>query len=188
MPPASSRPAWSRCLPSRAPDGPRPRALVAPREPPRLGDEPLPPAACPQPGGLVSVGPRGLRAGPARRQAGPALGRLLGLPLVSRHGARVVRERRDRRADESPRRLDQGGPRGAPGRGPALHAGGAVHDWPRRLAYDRVPDPGRRALLRRHLLPAGGPPRHAGLPAAPAVDRRRVPPPARRGTPGGGPA
>ena len=35
--------------------------------------------------------------------------------------------------------------------------------------------PGRRAVLRRHLLPAGGPPRHARLPAAAAAHRGRLP-------------
>ena len=40
----------------------------------------------------------------------------------------------------------------------------AGHDRPRRLADDRVPDAGRRAVLRRHLLPAGGRARHARLP------------------------
>ena len=60
------------------------------------GDEPVPAPARPQPGGLVSVGPggagRGARAGPADLP----LDRLRGVPLVSRHGARVVRGRGDR--------------------------------------------------------------------------------------------
>ena len=52
------------------------------------------------------------------------------------------------------------------------------HDRPRRLADDGVPHARRHAVLRRHLLPARGPPRHARLPAPARVDRRRL---ARRG-------
>ena len=52
------------------------------------------------PGRLVSVGRRGARAGAARGQADPAVDRLLGVPLVPRDGARVVRGRRRRRGDE----------------------------------------------------------------------------------------
>ena len=51
---------------------------------------------------------------------------------------------------------------------------------PRRLADDRLPDPGRGALLRRHVLPAGGAARPAEL--SPGADgaRRRLARPARR--------
>ena len=64
-------------------------------EPPRAGDEPVPPPARREPGRLVPVGRRGVRARPRRGQADPALGRLLRLPLVPRDGARVVRGRGD---------------------------------------------------------------------------------------------
>ena len=101
----------------------------------------------------------------ASGQAGAALGRLLGLPLVPRHGARELREPGDRGADEPAVREHQGRPRRAPRHRQHLYAGGAVADRPRRLADDRLPHAGRRALLRRHLLPARGPPGHARLPA-----------------------
>ncbi len=59
-------------------------------------------------------------------------------------------------ADAQPAlRRDQGRPRGAPGRGRGLHAGHPGPDRARRLADERVPDPGPAAVLRRHLLPAG---------------------------------
>ena len=60
----------------------------------------------------------------------------------------------------------QGGPRGAARRRPHLHERRADDDRPRRLADDRVSHAGRQALLRRHLLPARGPPRPARLPRA----------------------
>ena len=90
-----------------------------------------------------------------RRPADPAVGRLLGLPLVPRHGARVVRGRRDRGADERAVRQRQGRPRGAARRRRDLHGGRPGHDRPRRLADDRVPHARRPPVLRRHLLPAG---------------------------------
>ena len=64
---------------------------------PSRGDEPVPPAARRQPRGLVPVGRGGAIARPRRGQADPALDRVRRLPLVPRHGARVVRGRRDRR-------------------------------------------------------------------------------------------
>ena len=50
---------------------------------------------------------------PATGPAAARLDRLLGVPLVPRDGARVVRGPRDGRADERPVRLHQGRPRGA---------------------------------------------------------------------------
>ena len=99
-------------------------------------------------------GDEALQRARARRPADPALDRLLGLPLVPRHGARVVRGPRDGRADEPALREHQGRPRGAarPRRG--LHERGGRDDRPRRLADDRLPDSRRRAVPRRHLLPA----------------------------------
>ncbi len=168
--------AWLRCPSSRR------RGERAPAyESAGGGDEPVSPPARAQPGGLVSVGRRGLRAGAEGGQAGPALRGLLGLPLVPRDGARVLRERGHRRAHEPALRQHQGGPRGAPRRRPDLHAGRAVHDGPGRLADDRIPHSRRHAVLRRHVFPAGGPPRDARLPATARIDRRRLPVAARRG-------
>ena len=76
------------------------------------------------------------------------------LPLVPRHGARVLRGRRDRRAHERALRVRQGRPRGAPRRRRALHGRRAGHDRPRRLAAERLPHARAGAVLRRHLLPA----------------------------------
>ena len=58
----------------------------------------LPAPARRQPGRLVGVVGRGVRRGGPARRAGAALGRLRRLPLVPRHGARVVRGPGDRRA------------------------------------------------------------------------------------------
>ena len=132
----------------------------------RRRDQPLPPPARAQPGGLVSVGTGGARAGARRGQADPAQHRLRGVSLVPRHGARVVRGRGDRRADERALRLHQGGPRGAARPRRDLHAGDAGDDRTRRLADDRVPHAGGRAVLRRHVLPARRPARHAVRSAA----------------------
>ena len=78
---------------------------LAPRpglEPPRIASRarraPTSLQHAAQPGRLVPVGPGGARARAARGQADPALDRLRGLPLVPRHGARVVRGRGDGRA------------------------------------------------------------------------------------------
>src|SRR4051794_12213088 len=99
-------------------------------EPPRLRDIALPAAAQGQPRGLVSVGRRSLRAGPSGGQARARVDRLRGVPLVPRHGARIVRGRGRRRVDELLVRLHQGGPRGAPGRRRDLHGRRAGHDRP----------------------------------------------------------
>ncbi len=50
-------------------------------------------------------------------------------------------------------REHQGRPRGATGRRFAVHGRRPVADRQRRLADERVPDPRRTAVLRRHLLP-----------------------------------
>ena len=78
-----------------------------------------------------------------RGQADPALDRLRRLPLVPRDGARVVRGRGDRRADERALRQRQGRPRGAARPRRALHGGRRRADRPRRLADDRLPHAGR---------------------------------------------
>src|SRR5207249_10440019 len=54
--------------------------------------QPLSPPACPQPRRLVSLGDGGFCQGQERGQAGLPVDRLQLVPLVSRHGARVLRE------------------------------------------------------------------------------------------------
>ena len=107
-------------------------------------------------------GDEALRAARERGQAAVPLDRLLGLPLVPRHGARVLRGRRDRRDHERALRLHQGRPRGAARPRPDLHEGGPGDDRPRRLADERVPHARAGAVLRRHLLPARRP--RTGMP------------------------
>ena len=55
--------------------------------------------------------------------------------------------------------MREGRPRGAPGRGRAVHGGRPGDDRPRRLAAERVPHARAAAVLRRHLLPARAAPR-----------------------------
>ena len=82
---------------------------------------------------------------------------------MPRDGARVVRGPRGGGGDERALRAGQGRPRGAPGRRRHLHGRRAGHDRPRRLAAERLPHARRRAVLRRHLLPARAAPGHAEL-------------------------
>ena len=72
----------------------RPRAAISSRggQPPRARIVSVPPPAQGQPRGLVSLGTGGARAGARGGQADLPLDRLLDLPLVPRHGARVVRD------------------------------------------------------------------------------------------------
>ena len=100
-----------------------------------------------------------------RAAADPAQHRLCGMPLVSRDGTRIVRERGDGRTDERELRLHQGGSRRASGHRRDLHAGDPGDDGARRMADDGVPDTGRRAVLRGHVLPARGSTGHAQLSA-----------------------
>ncbi len=90
-----------------------------------------------------------------RGQAHLPLHRLLHLPLVPRHGARVLRKRGSGRDPQRVLRPDQGGPRGAARRRSHLHAHRAGHHRRRRLAHVGLADARPRAVLRRHLLPAG---------------------------------
>ena len=138
----------------------------------RLGerDLALPAPARRQPGRLVALVRRGVRRGPPPGRAGADLGRLRGLPLVSRDGARVVRGPRRRQADQRRLRGDQGGPRGAARRRRRLHDRDAGDDRAGRLADDGLRDARRRPVLLRHLLPEG-----ELHPAA----RARSPPPGR---------
>ena len=115
---------------------------------------------------------RGVRGGRPPGRARAALGRLRGLPLVPRHGPRVVRGRRDGRAGQRRVRRRQGRPRGAARHRRGLHGGHPGDDRAGWLADDLLPHPGGGALPLRHLLPDGALPaparrRHAG------VDRRR---------------
>jgi zinc/manganese transport system permease protein len=66
-------------------------------EPAEDRNQPLPPAARGQPGRLVAVVGRSVRRGATAGRASHAVGRVRGLPLVPRHGARVVRGPGDRR-------------------------------------------------------------------------------------------
>ena len=129
----------------------------------RRRDLALPAAAQGQSRRLAAVGSGGDRARPRTGPAAARLHRLLGLSLVPRHGARVLRERRDRRAHERALRLRQGRPRGAPRRRRDLHGGRAGDDRQRRLAAERLPHARAGPVLRRHVLPARAAPRDAEL-------------------------
>ncbi len=118
---------------------------------------------------LVPLGRRGIRQGARGGQADLPLGRLLDLPLVSRHGARVVRSLRHRRIFEGTFRQHQGRPRGASRRRPGLHGLRAGDHRPWRLADERLADTRVAPIRRRHLFSAhrhAGPPRIHHRPAA----------------------
>ena len=158
----------------------RPRGVASAhaRQPARRRDEPVPPPARPQPGRLVSLGTGGAGARAAPGPADLPLDRLRGLPLVPRHGARVVRGPGDRRVPQRALRGDQGGPRGAARPRRRLHGRGPGHDRLGRLADVGLPDARRPPVLRRHVLPEHAPPRHAVLPstswpASPSAWRER---------------
>ena len=140
-------------------------------QPTRRGDEPVPAAAREQPGGLVPVGSG--RPGPREAPRSPDLPehRLRRVPLVPRHGARIVRGRGDGRLPQRAFRRDQGRPRGAPRPRPGVHGGRAGDQRQRRVADVRLPDPGRAAVLRRHVLPERAASRDAVVP--PGARRRR---------------
>ena len=138
------------------------------------GDLPLPPPALREPRRLVRVGRGGVRPRPRGGPRRARLDRLLRLPLVPRDGARELRGRGDRAADERALRLHQGRPRGAPRRRRHLHGRDAGDDRRRRLAAERLPHPRRRAVLVRHLLPARAAPGHAELAQRADRDRRGV--------------
>ena len=123
----------------------------------------------------------------ARRRDVPVMltRRVRRVPLVPRHGPRVVQGPGRRRADERGFRQREGRPRGAPRRRRRLHGGHAGVDRSGRLAHDGVPDPRRPSVLRRHLLPAGAPARPAVVRAAAGSGRKRVAGPARRRARGG---
>ena len=89
-------------------------------------------------------GAAALARGGRGRQADHAVDRLRRVPLVPRHGARILRGPADRRADERAVRQHQGGSRGTPRHRPPLHVRAARAGRARRLAADDVPDAGRR--------------------------------------------
>ena len=109
------------------------------------------------------MGRGGTRARPQRGPTDPAVDRLLGLPLVPRDGAGVLRGRADGRAHERALRLHQARPRGAPRPRLHLHGGLPGDDGRGRLAAERLPHAGAGAVLCRHLLPARGAARRAQL-------------------------
>ena len=119
----------------------------------------------------IPWGEEALARARARGQAAARLDRLLGLPLVPRDGARVLRGRQRRRADERALRLHQGRPRGAPGRRRDLHGRRAGDDRPRRLAAERVPD--ARRACRSTPAPTSRPSRARGCRAGAGAGRRR---------------
>ena len=133
-------------------------------QPPGRRDQPLPAPARDQPGRLVSLGTGGAGQGQGREQADLPVDRLLGLPLVPRHGARELREPGDRGADERALRQHQGRPRGAARPRPDLHVGRAGDDRARRLADVGVPHARAQAVLRRHLFSAADSRGMAGFP------------------------
>ena len=109
-------------------------------ESPRGGAEPLSSAARRQPGRLVPVGRGGVRPSAHGGQADLSLDRLFDVPLVSRDGARVVREPGDCRRPEQRLRLDQGRSRRAARRRSRLHDVRPGDDRVGRLADERVAD------------------------------------------------
>ena len=104
----------------------------------------------------------------------PALDRLRRLPLVPRDGARIVRERRHRQADERALRQREGRSRGAAGHRPHLHDGASRDGRAGRLADDHVPRSRRPADLRRHLLAARAALGPSLVPAGAGIGRRRL--------------
>ena len=125
------------------------------------------------------MGRGGARPCAGRGPADPALDRLLGLPLVPRDGARVVRGRSHGPAHERALRQREGRPRGTARPRLGLHGRGRHPDRPRRLADDRLPHPRGRAVLRGDVLPAGTASRPAELPPGTRGGLLRVPRPPR---------
>ncbi len=125
-------------------------------------------------GRLAALGRGGLRQGAAGKQAHLPLGRLLDLPLVPRHGARVFREREHGRDPEREFCVHQSRPRGAAGRRSRLHDFRAGHHGQRRLAPERVADAGAQAIFGRHLFSARGALRSQGISGGPARHRGRL--------------
>ena len=100
----------------------------------------------------MGLGAGGVGGSQAHQQADSSLGRLCGLSLVPRDGARKFRGRRHRAGDERVVRQHQGRPRGAARHRSDLHGGAASSGRAGRLAADHVSDARRRADLGRHLF------------------------------------
>ena len=116
--------------------------------------QPVPSPARRQPGRLVSVGRRGVRAG--ARGEKPIF---LSIGYSTCHWCHVMEHESfenagDRRGAQPGLRVDQGRSRGAPGRRSRLHDVRAGDHRIGRLADERLPHAGAQAVLRRHLLPA----------------------------------
>ena len=167
---ARQRPRRSRL--EGSPPNPEPPGgwLASVHQSPAAGNQPLPPAARSQPGELVPVGRRSLRASEASGSSGLPQHRLLHLPLVPRHGGRVLRRAGDRPDPESALRGHQGGSRGASGCRRDLHERSPGDDWKRRLAPERLADAGAEALLRGNLLPSPRSRPPSWVPNGPAGD------------------
>ena len=127
-----------------------PRVPSDDAQPPRRGDESVPAPTCAQPRGLVSLGPDAL-----------ARSKLLDRPIflsigyAACHWCHVMSANRGPRDCGIPQRSlrrGQGLLRGAAGSRPGLYGRGPGDDRRWRLADVRVPDTGRAALLRRHVL------------------------------------
>ena len=117
------------------------------------------------------MGARGYGRRRRTRRTHPAVRRLLGVPLVPRHGPRVVRGPGHRSNHERGLREREGGSGGTARRGLHLHG---CRDRPDRagwLAHDRVLPSRWSTLPRRHLLAGHPPGRHAVISTDPG---RRV--------------
>ena len=110
---------------------------------------------------------RGLRGGGPPGRPGLRLHRLRGLPLVPRHGARVLRGRGHRPGIERPASWRSRWTARSTRTWTMVHDRDPVAHRPGRLAHERVRHPGRTPLLRRDLLSARAPP--AGRRPADAV-------------------
>jgi hypothetical protein len=121
------------------------------------------------------LGPGGTGRSQAQRKADPALGRLCGLSLVPRDGAREFRGRRHRARDERAVRQHQGRSRGATRHRSDLHGGAASSRRAGRLAADHVSHARRRTDLGRHVFSEFVALRQTGLRRRAARDRAAVP-------------
>ena len=184
-PPASPAPARKPTVmqdPDAADRGTRP-SLPRGRQRPGRRTLCLPPAARRQPRALAAVRRRGLCLRRRPRRAGLPLDRLCRLPLVPRHGPRILRGPGHRGLPERQLRGREGGPGGAPRRRRRLHGRDPGDQRRRRLADVRVPAARRPGLLCRHLLSAPAAARPALLPpGAGGRGRRLAGAPRRRGT------
>ncbi len=145
---------------------PKPPASESrPRQPAGRLRQRLPALGAASAGPVASLGRGGLCPGQGRRQAHSARHRRGLVPLVPRHGSRVLRESGDRPAHQRAFCRRQGRSRRAARCGRALPGCGLGHQRPGRLAADGLSHSRWPALLRRHLLSARRPLWPAGLSA-----------------------